>query len=245
MLGKEYYREPSNDRIRYEIITNPKRLCLVKGWKHNRPPDTLRVEEIVTHLKHTNTSDGQILLSVINGECVCYDGLHRLEAVKKYFPTGGIQARIMYDSTDEETRQEFTRINRGIPVPDLYFSYDEISSHITKILQKFTKGFIQNYKIYLSSSRKPRKPNFNRDIFTDDIGSLIKEIYSDEDIMKINEDTIAELLRKTNDIIRKQHHDNTHRLKISKKAIEKCEKHKMFIFSRDWKPVFKSFVPEK
>lgn len=245
MLGKEYYREPSNDRIRYEIITNPERLCLIKGWKHNRPPDMMRVEEIVKHLKNTNTSDGQILLSIIHGECVCYDGLHRLEAAKKYFPTGGVQARIMYDSTDEETRQEFIRINRGIPVPDLYFSEDEISSHITRILQTFTKGFIENYKAYLSPSKTPRKPNFNRDMFTDDIGSLIKEIYTDEEIVKLNENVIAELLKKTNDIIRKQHYDNTHRLKISKRTIEKCEKYKMFIFSRDWKPVLKSVVLEK
>ena len=114
MLGKEYHREITDPRISYEIVTDPSRISLVRIWKNNRPPDMKRVKEVQEYIKEKGMVDGQILLAIVNGECICYDGAHRLEASKQSFPEGGIQVRILHDSSDEEVKEEFYRINKSL-----------------------------------------------------------------------------------------------------------------------------------
>lgn len=242
MLGTEYYREPENNRIAYEIIKDPSRLSLVRIWRRNRPPDHLRVNEVCEHIRNTNVCDGQILLAIVNGECVCYDGSHRLDACRIYFPKGGVQVRILYDSTDREVSHEFMRINKSIPVPELYFSEDEVSMRLMKLVQEITKGIVENYSMYVSASRKPKRPNFNRDTFTEELLEILQENLSNERIINLTDTNVTEWLQKTNQVIRTNHFQQTPRIKAPTKILEKCEKHKFYLFVGDWKTVLKHFL---
>lgn len=239
MLGTQYYVEPQDTRITYEIVTDPARLSFVRHWKNNRPPDTTRVKEVETHLRETNVSDGQILLAIVNGECVCYDGSHRLEATKRYFPKGGIQVRIIRDSSEKEVREEFTRINKSIPVPELYFSEDEVAVRLMTIVQNTVKGLCENYSEYVSTSRKPRRPNFNRDTFTEELSDCLREKLSNEKIIGLDETTLASFLTETNTTIRRNHYQKNLRIKASSKILEKCELKKFYLFACDWRGALK------
>ena len=244
MLGKEYHRELSDTRISYEIINDPSRISLIRTWKYNRPPDMKRVIEVEDYIKEKNMVDGQILLAIVNGECVCYDGSHRLEAAKRTFPKGGVQVRIIYDSTNDEVKDEFYRINKSIPVPDLYFSDDEISVKLTTNIQNVTRGLCENYKSFISTSRRPQRPNFNRDTFTEELSDILKNELQSEQIMNTTEDTIAKWLQIINQRVRENHFTKKDRIKCSSKILAKCEKQKFYLFAGDWKTGLKKFLSE-
>jgi hypothetical protein len=242
MLGTQYYVEPQDPHITYEIVTDPTRLSFVRHWKHNRPPDASRVKEVEAHLRDTNVSDGQILLAIVNGECICYDGSHRLEAVKKYFPNGGIQVRIINNSSDKEVREEFTRINKSIPVPELYFSEDEVVIRLMTIVQNTVKGLCEHYSEYVSTSRKPRRPNFNRDVFTEELSDCLRETLSNENIIGLDETSLGTILTQANTTIRRNHYQKNPRIKASPKILEKCELKKFYFFASDWKDILKQLL---
>jgi hypothetical protein len=186
--------------------------------------------------------DGQILLAVVDGECVCYDGAHRLFAYRKHFPVGGVQVRIIRDSSNEEVRREFARVNRSVPVPELYFSEDEISTHIASLSQEVAKSLCELYSAYVSTSRRPRRPNFNRDKFAEDLASVIQESLSNEAILKLTTDTIGRWLHEVNQVIQANHRAGTHRIRASSAIIEKCERQKFFLFAEDWKTQLQTYI---
>ncbi len=235
MLGTVYHTESTNDRVCYEIVSDPQRLALISVWKHNRPPDPARVAEIEAHIRTTEMCDGQVLLAVVGGRCVCYDGSHRLLACQNQFPESGMQVRILYNSTDEEVRGEFERVNRSIPVPELYFSEDEISTRVSFLAQTAAKSLCENYGAYVSTSRRPRRPHFNRDVFVEDLGTVLKESLKDEAILALTDDTVGTWLTEVNQSIRAHHYTGTHRIKASAAILRKCERQNLFLFAADWK----------
>lgn len=242
MFGTTYHIEPADERIHYELVTDPTRLSLVSVWKHNRPPDPARVAEIQKHHRETGMCDGQILLAVINGKCVCYDGAHRLFACKKQFPEGGVQVRIIHDSTDEEVRREFERVNRSVPVPELYFSEDEITSHIASLSHGVAKGLCELYTSYVSTSRRPRRPNFNRDRFAEDLGTVLQESLPNETILGLTVDTIGTWLLEVNQIIQVKHRSGIQRIRATEAMIAKCERQKLFLFVTEWTSILKDYI---
>ena len=242
MLGKEYHRELADTRISYEIVNDSSRISLIRPWKYNRPPDTKRVIEVEEYVKEKDMMDGQILLAIVNGECVCYDGSHRLEAAKRSFPRGGIHVRIIYDSSDSEVKDEFYRINKSIPVPELYFSDDEISTKLIGIVQNVIRGLCENYKAFVSTSRRPQRPNFNRDTFIEELSDILKNELEPEIIMNITENTIAKRLHNVNQTLRENHYTNKDRIKCSAKILAKCEKQKFYLFAGDWKEELKNVL---
>lgn len=242
MLGKEYHREITDPRISYEIVSDSSRMSLVRIWKNNRPPDMQRVKEVKDYIKVKGMVDGQILLAIVNGECICYDGAHRLEASKQLFPEGGVQVRIIYDSTDEEVKEEFYRINKSIPVPELYFSDDEISVKLMSNIQNITRGLCENYKAFVSTSRKPQRPNFNRDTFIENLSDILKKELQPERIMGLTENDIAKWLQMTNETIRQNHFNRNPRIKCSPKILSKCENQKFYLFAGDWKTEIKNHL---
>lgn len=242
MLGREYYREITDSRISYEIVTDKTRLSLVSIWKKNRPPDPIRVNEIRDQMEITGMCDGQILLAIIDGKCVCYDGAHRLIACKEYFPGGGVHVRIICDSSETEVTNEFRRINKCIPVPELYFSTEEINVYLMGLIQGIVKGLTQTYSQYTSTSRRPNRPNFNRDVFSDELSIILKGHIENEKLTTMSEDDIVSLLQRTNDIIRADHYSGKNRLKVPQKVLDKCEKSKFYMFAGDWKSVLSSLL---
>ena len=242
MLGTSYHIEPADERIHYELVSDPTRLSLVSVWKHNRPPDPARVVKIQEHIQKTGMCDGQILLAIVNGKCVCYDGAHRLFACKNHFPSGGVQIRIIHDSTDAEVRREFERVNRSVPVPELYFSEDEIASHVASLSQGVAKGLCEVYTSFVSTSRRPRRPNFNRDRFAENLGMVLQETLPNETILGLTVDTIGTWLLEVNQIIQVKHRSGTQRIRATESMIAKCERQKLFLFVTEWKTIMKDYI---
>lgn len=242
MLGHIYHTEPSNERIQYEIVSEPTRLNLVTIWKYNRPPDPQRVKEIEEYITESGMCDGQILLAVVDGNCVCYDGAHRLMACKRVFPRGGVQVRIQLESNDTEIRKEFERINRSIPVPELYFSSDEVSKRVSSLCYEVSKKLCEFYSGFTSTSRHPKRPNFNRDIFAEELGTVLQEKISSETLMTITIETIGDWLMKMNTQILAEHHTGKSRIKAPDSILKKCEQSKFYLFATDWKAEFRKMT---
>jgi hypothetical protein len=239
MFGKIYHIENADKRIHYELVSDPTRLSLVSIWKHNRPPDPTRIKEIKEHIQKTKMCDGQILLAIVDKKCICYDGGHRLFACKEFFPDGGVQIRIIHESSENEIRREFERINRSIPVPELYFSKDEISRRITTLSQAVAKSLCTHYPKYVSTSRRPRRPNFNRDKFVEDIGEVLQNNLTSEQITTLSEDQIGKWLTNINHII---YSNRETYIKASPSIISKCEIQKLFIFAANWKDILSKHI---
>jgi hypothetical protein len=192
--------------IQYQVLTSPEQLWLIRNWKFNRPPDPIRISEIENYIRETGLCDGELLLAFLPGEgYLCYDGIHRLMACQSVFPREGVRVRILMKASDEIIRREFLRINKGVPVPELYFSTEEIDRHILQLLMKSLQEFtkLEGIQQHLSPSRRPRRPNFNRDCFLEELTSYCKEHYTHECMTGIiTQEMILEWLQDINIYIR-------------------------------------------
>ena len=148
----------------------------VTPWKFNRPPDPERIVEISAFMKESKRADGLIYLACINHRLVCYESNHRRMALKKDMPEDmpHILVDIIWDATDDLVKQEFLRPNKAISVPDLYIdnSADESFETITKAIDTFCA----KYPSLRSASGRPQRPNYNKDIFTQEFHRIMKEL---------------------------------------------------------------------
>lgn len=64
----------------------------------------------------------------------------------------------------------FIVLNSAIPVPSLYMKDHMESNDI--LIKKACDEFCKKWKPFLSSSRRPQKPNFNRDLFMEQLSVL-------------------------------------------------------------------------
>ena len=135
------------------------------NWKYNRPPDERKVEEITQYI-HDNKKppDGIIYIAeLIDSETktiryVCYDGNHRREALK-YVPKMKVLVQLRTNITDEDIKDEFLRLNKTTPVPELYITdeIDEGKKEKIKIsILNTIKYFAKKYPKHFSSSSRPK-----------------------------------------------------------------------------------------
>jgi len=246
ILGKQIHAE-ADGRIVYEHISSPEIIRVISNWKHNRPPDMLRVREIQSYIEETGLCDGELLLAVIQtedgvgGGCVCYDGNHRLQACKSVFPRNGVRVRIITRASEDDIRREFHRINKGVPVPDLYFSEEEVDKvllrDVTACVNQLSS--FENVAQHISASRKPCRPNFNRDSLVEQICSFLKETQSRDDIMtRLTPDHLQGWFQDLNIHIR----DKILPTKPdsgSERIVGKCKRTGWYVFMDDWRKFFK------
>lgn len=150
-------------------------------WSGNRPVDEVRIPEIVeTILKNKQVHD-TIKIAKINGlEYECYDGLHRLEAireiVKKHPEYKDLKCMVynMKNATLEKVRTDFLEYNKSISVPEIY---KEPQSSSTEMIKTVVDHFYEKYKKELfKPSYHTRLPRENRERFTDRVKSLYDEL---------------------------------------------------------------------
>jgi hypothetical protein len=148
----------------------------ITRWKFNRPPDPERVDEIGAFMKESKRADGLIYLACVDHQLICYESNHRREALQKDMPAemAHILVDIIWDATDDLVKQEFLRLNKAISVPDLYIddSVEESFETITKAVDTFCA----KYPSLRSASGRPNRPNYNKDIFTQDFHRIMKEL---------------------------------------------------------------------
>lgn len=150
-------------------------------WSGNRPVDEVRIPEIVeTILKNKQVHD-TIKIAKINGiEYECYDGLHRLEAIKEIVKKRPehknlkCMVYVMKNATQDKVRTDFLEYNKSISVPEIY---KEPPSSSTEMIKTVVNHFYEKYRKELfKPSYNPRIPRENRERFTDRVKSLYDEL---------------------------------------------------------------------
>lgn len=203
----------------------------VKTWKYNRPPDNMKIHEIVKVIEENNrhTIEGLIYVAYIDGEFVCYDGNHRLEALKLLKNKKLSLVNVMVVKSDEEIKRRFVELNKSNPVPELYtISSTPSSEKMREIVENVVESICKTYPKFRSSSANPRRPNFNKDTITD----LLYKKYKDEDCNRLNASKIFELILKLN-LEYSQNKHITHS-KFSEGIMKKCKKGGCYLFLKDF-----------
>jgi hypothetical protein len=187
-------------------------------WKFNRPPDAERVAEIHAYMTGSKRMDGIIHLAFINNQLVCYESNHRREALKGLTDMAHILVDVMWTATDESVKQEFFRLNKSVSVPELFLVPDASETRIADV-RKAVDAFCMNYPAMRSSNARPQRPNFNRDVLTDEFYRVMRE--NEIGVEELG----ARLMRLNREMSRRD------RKKLTEKVIAKCEATGLWLFA--------------
>lgn len=143
-----------------------------------RSVDEDRVVEIIeyqtNHFKTRNTFCfiGDILLASSGPhQYIILDGMHRYMAMKRIYmlqPTYNIGVTIVKDNTSMSYQEIFMLINKSKPVPDHVIT-TTMDLHKRSMLEVFKNHFTSEFKIYVSKSQSPKRPNVNMDTLLNNI----------------------------------------------------------------------------
>lgn len=182
------YERKANERIvRLEKVLLDKAFfhnC--QNWVKNRPPDDVRIEDIIKYYCSENDSSQQLNIFIPGivyawkkpnePSIIIYDGIHRLLAAKDYSKhTNGanmlwclLQTTITQD--ENYIVKDFVNLNKSVCVPTLYLDDTDVTKKL--MCQSIADMLCQRYPTFVSPSRKPYIYNFNRDCFVDFISTL-------------------------------------------------------------------------
>ena len=194
------------------------------NWELNRPADDLRVNDILKYYieNKINIVPGMINIWHFNNEYRIYDGLHRFLAAKNnYLNDMYIIMNIKYTDNELDIIEEFNNINKSVNVPSIYL--DDIKDLNKKnICQNIVARLCNAYPQFSSPSRRPLKPNYNRDTFLELICSLDIN-FNDPNI----EDKVYNLLLIQNQQVKKL------KLKNKLSYLKKCITYDFWLFYLD------------
>jgi len=186
----------------------------------NRPPDTIRVEDIYTNYKDKQTYVDGIIHFYTSGEKLyCYDGIHRLITAEKLYKEGihkMMTIDILY-SSETIALHHFQQINNRVEVPNVVITTK--TNDIYGIVDEFFKD---KFKLHLSPSPRCKKPNICRDVFVERIKHLEGDILSE--LHKRNS-KCAEYVKQNRTYLKK--------LKCTPKQLEKCDETGLYLFLFD------------
>lgn len=219
------------------------RLLNVKNWGKNRPPDEKRVDEILTTIREGKYVDGLIYLFEHGkyGQVLCYDGNHRLNAFVKLIKESNsekdyddifVHVNIVLCATEENIKSRYFIINQSNPVPSLYLDdpLEDVAcqkrEQLRVEIEDCVKRLQNKFSIMFTSSSRPQKPHTNRDKLIDQLFQYCIEKNKDH-----TSDSLFESLIKLNDSYSRGHHIDT--TNIPKRAIEKSQKYKCFLFLKN------------
>lgn len=190
----------------------------VSLWKHNRPPDEGRVAEIHAYMTESKRMDGIIHLAFVNNQLVCYESNHRREALKGLTEMAHILVDVMWDATDDLVKQEFFRLNKSVSVPELFVTPDAGETLIRDV-REAVESFSRNYPSLKSSAKHPQRPNFNRDVLTDEFYRIMRE-------NQIGVEELGNRLMRLNRVMSQRD-----RRRLTEKTIAKCESTGLWLFA--------------
>jgi len=148
---------------------------VIKNWEMNRPPDMARVPEIQLAMKHQSYTDGIVYLSVnrTGDGYICYDGIHRLTALKNA-KNKNVVIDLILSYSDDQIISKFMRVNRCVPVPSLY-TKAERELHLRETLETVVRTIQSTYSSRFSAAAMPNIPNENRDSFMNKLSNEVME----------------------------------------------------------------------
>ena len=149
----------------------------ITRWSRQRPPAPERVEEIAVWIHEHQDIMGTISLAWHPTErLVCYDGQHRLHALLEQENMEiTVLTEIMWNATELAIVEAFRTINRAVPVSELYTDPHDVLHSVKGEIADYVTGLATTYKPFLSTSAKPCRPNFNRDVITDALFQIWKD----------------------------------------------------------------------
>lgn len=205
----------------------------IKNWDMNRPPDMSRIPEIQSSMKHQSYADGIIYLSVnkTGDGYICYDGIHRLTALKSSRETKNVVIDLKLSYSEEQIISKFMRVNRCVPVPSLYTAAER-NLHLRETLEQVVKTIQSTYPQRFSSAITPNIPNENRDAFMEKLSKDVLERTDKVSTVSKTEDWIK-YLNALNEFIR----DNLGVLapKLTPAQATKCHVSKWYLFAvKNW-----------
>ena len=200
-----------------------------KPWSKQRPIEDDRIPIIANIMKERKRADGMLLLAWSPSEhLVVYDGQHRWRAIQSLNQDAefNIVIQIMWNCTEDDIVADFFRVNQAKSVPELYHT-PHVDSDVKTEIEEFVRKLVKTYPDFVST-KKPNRPNFNRDLLLDELFTIWKDEFKQEKDIK----TILAGIESLN----KKYHENStssarHVLAKTPKSLEKCEKHKFWLFA--------------
>ena len=208
----------------------------IKNWGCNRPPDKTRSLEIAEYVRAQQRVDGTVYLADVphEEELTCYDGSHRLLAVRllegSESPTDiPVMVSIMTNASKGEIVDHFEVLNKCIPLPAVY--HDGACAAKKMAVSRAVQHFVDGYPMFFKPSRSPNVPHENRDAFSDKLEALY------EQYGLTSEDSIVVAVMSIDGKVRA----NIPK-RASASAVEKCRKHGLYVFlNKFWDKVVVDF----
>lgn len=196
--------ENGNTTIYYSSIYKIKDIS--DRYSGNRPPDSIRVNDIKTHIQNKTLIDGIIYVWFSDKKLYIYDGLTRFTAGKLLNNNIDIILSVNFTKNESEITDHFLVLNKSIPLPELY---KEVKCPNKEKLEQVVDFICKKYKQCRSGSRKPQKQNFNRDNMIDLLYIVFQNVQTD--IISI---ALFDIIEKVNEEIK-----NTNILPVPKKTL--------------------------
>ena len=194
-----------------------------KIWSKNRPVDESRLSEIASYIKKNDSIDGVIYLANIPEEgLVCYDGNHRRTSIGLLDKDYKVLVDIVENPSYEYLCEKFKTLNKCIPLMELYENPDKYNDEFKIMIYEVLDKICKKWPKHTSSSPNPKRPNFNRDIF----GNELTKFIIDNMIYNLNFNILYNALLKLNNYNK----ENIHNLKLSSKVKEKCINNDCYLF---------------
>lgn len=164
-IGRPLIKLSANTQL-YETSVAQLRSRL-KRWYQNRPEDLNRVNEIKEVLETETVVDGIIHAWDPTGDgqtLLVFDGWTRLSAAMRVKHDIRILLAITVTRDESMIVNYFNRLNKAVPLPVLYADQSAVQNMKRRILlEDVTAALVKKNKVLVSTARKPRVPNFNRD----------------------------------------------------------------------------------
>jgi hypothetical protein len=172
----DYYLLPSK-----KFISLNKKNIICR-WENNRPEDQTRVNKIKNYCLTQGYIDGSISLAYFShlNQLCCYDGNHRRLAITSTMKP--VLTSIIWEATSDMVIEKFNVVNQSISVPMIYMN-NKYDAHTKLMITNYTKDLHETYKDHSSPSRLCKHPNFNRDLLTEDITNLLKELKMEPELL--------------------------------------------------------------
>jgi len=164
------------------------------AWSRNRAPDAARVAAIAAHLRAGGYVPPLLHLAELSGEArplACFDGNHRREAFAAE-PLGDadadswlgiaeadkrvVLATVMFRAEPAAVEAAFRAINAGVSVPELYVRAAGGGGPAREEILALAQSYAAAYPKFASPSAQCAAPNFNRDLFADNLDSLCRAL---------------------------------------------------------------------
>jgi hypothetical protein len=124
---------------------------------------------------------------------------------------------VLWDATDDMVKSEFFRLNKAVSVPDLYVDNSPDDS-VTSVLAA-VEAFCSKYPRLRTTSGRPNRPGYNRDVLTQEFVRLMKELHVSAEELLVRLERLNEQM------------SHRPRGKLTMNVVSKCQASGLWLFA--------------